>query len=148
MPEEIKKKFTINCRAVIIHEGKILSVRLPHDTSYVCLPGGRLNWNEDIKDCLTREIIEELGVRPEIGRLLYVLTFMEKEKHTVGFFFEVINGKDYLNCEKLDRTHSNEITEMIWVGPTDDIRLLPQKFAEDFRSGKIGTSDEVQFIRD
>jgi len=72
-----EKKFIIKVRAIILHEGKMLVVRHPHDTSFAALPGGKLEWGEDIRECLVREIIEELGVKPEVGRLLYVNNFTQ-----------------------------------------------------------------------
>ena len=74
---ENNKKFVIRARGIIIHEGKLLGVKHPHDTSFCALPCGHLEWKEDIKECLRREIIEELGVNPNIGRLLYVNNFMD-----------------------------------------------------------------------
>lgn len=141
------KKFIIRCRAIILHEGKLLLVRHPHDTSFVALPGGHLEWGEDVKECLSREIIEELGVKPNIGRLLYVNTFAEGEDiQPMEFFFEVTNGKDYIDSEKLTRSHAHEILDICWVNPTDTIKILPKKLAEDFRQGRI-KSDEVRYIK-
>jgi len=141
------KKIIIKVRAIILHEGRLLVVRHPHDTS-LALPGGKLEWGEDVKECLSREIIEELGVKPDIGRLFYVNTFTQEDgKHYVEFFFEIKNGADYLDTEKLARSHSHEIAEIIWMGPMDDGNILPKTLAGDFKAGKI-VSDEVRYIKD
>ena len=142
------KKIIIKVRAVILHERKLLAVRHPHDTSFAALPGGHLEWGEDIKECLSREIIEELGIKPEIGRLFYINNFTQTDgKQYVEFFFEVKNGEDYLNTEKLTRSHAHEIAEIVWVSSTDNIRVLPKSFGEDFKAGKM-VSNEVRYIKD
>src|SRR3989344_455570 len=129
------KKIIIKVRAIILHEGRLLVVRHPHDTG-LALPGGKLEWGEDVKECLSREIIEELGVKPDIGRLFYINTFTQTDnKHYVEFFFEIKNGVDYLDTEKLTRSHAHEITEIVWISPTDDVHILPKLFAEDFKVG-------------
>lgn len=80
-------KFVIRCRAIILHNRKLLAVRYVEDSSFAALPGGRLEFGEDIKECMDRKIIEELGVKPDIGRLLYVYTFMSSENiQSVEFF--------------------------------------------------------------
>jgi ADP-ribose pyrophosphatase YjhB (NUDIX family) len=142
------KKFVIRCRAIILHEGKMLLVRHPHDTSFAALPGGHLEWGEDVKQCLRREIIEELGIEPKIGRLLYVNTFADGENtQPVEFFFEVTNGSEYVESDGLERSHAHEITEIVWADPKDNIRILPRALGEDFKQGKV-LSDEVRYIRD
>ena len=145
---EKDKKTVIQVRAIILHLGKLLVVKHPHDTSFAALPGGHLEWGEDIKECLSREIMEELGVIPEIGSLLYVNTYTQADnKHHVEFFFEILNGDKYLNTEQLARSHAHEIAEIIWSSPTDNIRILPKGLDEDFKNGKI-VSGEVKYIKD
>jgi|SRR3989344_5583693 len=145
---EKDKKIIIKVRAIILHNGKLLAVEHPHDKTFVALPGGHLEWGEDLKECLSREIIEELGVKPDIGRLFYVNIFTQVDnKHYVEFFFEIKNGMDYLDTEKLIRSHAHEITKIVWVSPTDNIRILPEKLAEDFKAGKV-ISDEVRYNKE
>lgn len=142
------KKFVVRCRAIILHEGKMLLVRHPHDTSFAALPGGHLEWGEDVMQCLRREVIEELGVEPKIGRLLYVNTFADgKNTQPIEFFFEVTNGGEYVEASGLERSHAHEIIEMLWASPTDDIRILPKALGEYFKQGEV-LSNQVRYIRD
>lgn len=123
-------------------------VRHSTGNDYVVLPGGHLENGEGMHECLHREMIEELGVEPGIGRLLYVNTFMDKNGvQPVEFFFEITNGGAYRGCEELARSHAHELSEIIWASPSDDTRILPKQLGEDFKAGKL-ISDEVRFMMD
>lgn len=139
---------TIRCRGVIIHEGKLLVVRHRKGDTYTALPGGHLEFGEDPITCVKREILEELGAQPVIGQLLYVNTFVHTNgKHSVEFFFEILNGADYLTIADNERSHGFEINEWIWLSPTDDTNLLPVKFATDFKNSSL-PNGETRFIND
>lgn len=142
------KTFAVRCRGIILHEGKLLVVRHAPHHAYVALPGGHLEWKEDVLSGIRREIVEELGVEPRIGRLLYVNTFLDNDhKQSVEFFFEILNGEDYLDCAKLDRTHAHELAELAWISPNVDAQLLPRALAQDFKDGKL-LSDTPRFMSD
>jgi ADP-ribose pyrophosphatase YjhB (NUDIX family) len=142
------RQFTIRARAIIIHENKLLIIKQRKKDDFYTIPGGKLEWGEDIKKCLKREIIEELGVISEIGRLLYINTFIEKDsKQAVEFFFEVTNASDFLNIEKLFKSHGFEIFETIWIDRKENLNILPKKISEDFKNGEI-MSDTARFISD
>lgn len=140
------KNIIINVRGVIINDSKLLIIKHLGD-DFMALPGGHLKYREDVITCLKRELVEELGVMPEIGRLLYINTFIEDKNSTecVEFFFEVKNGKDYLNIEKLERTHAHELSEIMWVSQKNDIEILPIDFGNDFKNNNIDLN-KTKFI--
>ncbi len=148
MTVDAGKKIVVRCRAIIVHKGKLLVVRHRAGAAYVALPGGHLEWGEDVRECTRREIVEELGVEPSIGRLLYVNNFVKEQDgvHSVEFFFEVTNGAAFVDCESRVRSHAYEIAEILWMHPADDLRLLPDQVHRDFREGKLESND-VRFMR-
>lgn len=140
------KKFVIRCRGVILHEGKLLVVKHIGNTSFAALPGGHLEWGEDVKECMRRELIEELGVEPQIGRLLYINTFADGEYiQPIEFFFEILNGAEYVDITDRVRSHAHELAEILWVSQDDGIKILPKQFADDFRAGDL-LADEVRYV--
>lgn len=141
-------EFSIRCRAIIIHEGKLLVVRHRKGDSHTVLPGGHLEFGEDPVTCVQREILEELGVKPVVGQLLYVNTFVHHDgKQSTEFFFEVLNGADYGTIGDNERSHGFEINEWMWISPADNANLLPRKCATDFKNGAL-PNGEVRFITD
>ena len=144
--ENSSNKITIRCRAIIFYEGKLLVVKHFHGAGFWALPGGHLEWGETIHECMKREIIEELGVTPQIGRLLYVNNFIEKGKEqSIEFFFEITNAGDYLDIDKLGGTHSHEIAEMCWIGMNDSRKILPEEIQIHLNEEKL-IADTVRFL--
>jgi 8-oxo-dGTP diphosphatase len=140
------KKIVIRVRGIIIDEGKLLTVKHPHSKNFLALPGGHLEWGEDVKECLQREIVEELGINPKIGKLLYLYNFINEDNiQSLEFFFEIINSQDYLNIENIERTHAYEIAEVCWIKPNDTTPLFPRIVWEDFKKGNI-ISDKIRYI--
>lgn len=145
MTNTLDKQIVIRSRAVIFHDNKLLVVAIG-DHGFYALPGGHADWGENIQDALVRELVEELGVKPEIGRLLYVNNFTEKESvQSVEFFFEIKNSQDYLDTAKLHGTHSFELSEICWVNIDSDPNILPKQLQYDFKNGQI-MSDTVRFL--
>jgi mutator protein MutT len=61
------------CAAALIRDGRLLVGRRNRgvaDAGRWELPGGKLLPGEDPRECLAREILEEFGVRAQIGGLL------------------------------------------------------------------------------
>jgi hypothetical protein len=71
-------------------------------------------------------MIEESGIKPIVGNLLYVQQFTHGEKEYLEFFFHITNSKDYLHIDLSKTTHGmEEIEEIGFVDPST-AHLLPE----------------------
>lgn len=141
------KQFKIRCRGVIIDQSELLVVEHVRKEGCLALPGGHLDWGEDVKSALSRELVEELGVIPVIGPLLYIHTFVQESGvQTVEFIFRVENSSDYRNIGAV-RTHAHELAKISWVSPHEVETLRPIGVGRDFASGTLGT-DSLRYLID
>jgi 8-oxo-dGTP pyrophosphatase MutT (NUDIX family) len=137
-------EIVITCRGIILYEEKLLIVKHSKDVDFYVFPGGKLEFPENPIECMKREITEELEIKPEIGRLLYVQSYFENKIQRVEFMFEITNGKDYLNAKELNGTHKFELFDILWVGKNENIKILPEKIYEDFSNNSF--PKETKFI--
>lgn len=118
-------------RAVIEQDGKYLLVR-NKGADFWCLPGGRVEDDESIVDALIREMVEETGVRPVVGRLLFVQQlFRDTGVQRLEFFFEVTNASDYSSIDLSATTHGLLELDAIGFEELKDVRVLPGFLASD-----------------
>jgi ADP-ribose pyrophosphatase YjhB (NUDIX family) len=120
-------------RGIVLHDGKLLCVRLkPYKPNITvtaeqwATPGGGVDIGEPLLPAFEREMIEETGIKPAIGNLLYVQQFIHNDTEQMEFFFHVTNSQDYLNIDLSKTTHGNiEIAEIDFV-ETASTNLLPE----------------------
>jgi ADP-ribose pyrophosphatase YjhB (NUDIX family) len=123
----------VTVRGIVLHEGKLLCVKLKpykdhlkRDNSYWCLPGGGLDDGEALLTGVEREMVEETGIKPMVGNLLYVQQFAFEGKDYLEFFFHITNSEDYLHIDLTKTTHGmEEIEEIKFIDPAV-IRVLPE----------------------
>jgi 8-oxo-dGTP diphosphatase len=100
--------------AIIENEGKFLitqRLKNKHNGLRWEFPGGTLEFGEDPKKCLQREIFEELGIKIEVLNFFEYSSFVyEDKKHIIllGFHCKFISG----NIVK------KEIEDYAWVLPS------------------------------
>ena len=132
----------VNVRGIIINnKGEIFCQNLTANSDkgrdFWCTPGGGLEMGEGLLDGLHREMIEETGVKPEIGKLLFIQQFAESGEQSahgpneqLEFFFAITNWQDYQNINLEQTSHGvEEVAECGFVDPKTT-RILPSYLTE------------------
>ena len=98
-------RFNIRVYGIIINDRNevLLSDEVRFGQSFTKFPGGGLEFGEGTKDCLKRELKEELGLEAEIGELLYVNDFFQqsafrKGDQIISFYYRI----EKINFEAID----------------------------------------------
>lgn len=121
------------CVRGLIHKNGTLFGQKLHNTNgdWWCTPGGGVDPMESLHDALTREMIEETGIKPTIGRLVLVQQFATKgntshgEDEQLEFFFLIENADDYQVVDLNNTSHGTlEIAEFGFVDPGEK-NMLP-----------------------
>lgn len=127
----------INIRGIVVKNGKILAQQLNPGSDnvsrddWMCTPGGGLEAMEPFEEGLTREMIEETGITPVIGRLLFIQQFVREDGvEQLEFFYLIENSNDYELIDLSKTSHGTE--EIKWVGFVDakSANVLP-KFLQE-----------------
>lgn len=136
-------------RAIVKRGNELLLVKhkgpngLPYDTW--ALPGGGIEDGEMLLDAMEREMIEETGIKPVVGKLMYVHQFKYQGKYEgPEFFFEVKNVDDYTEIDLSGTTHGEaEIAQVGFYDPRTVENLLPGFLAD---IDVIDPSNDTQLV--
>lgn len=123
----------LKVRGLITYENKALLCRLKNAPEFWCLPGGGLEEGEELRKGLQREILEELGIKSEIGQLLYIQQFdKEGDYNFPEFIFHVMGGENFKELDVSKTTHGVlELEELKFVNPKE-VSVLPKFIADDW----------------
>lgn len=119
----------VTVRGIIFTERKLFCQVLKNQegrNSFWCTPGGGLDVGEAMVDGLRRELIEETGVAPDIGRLLFTQQYADGDEEQLEFFFHITNFDDYKHINLDETSHGNiEVAEFGFVDPKSE-NVLPK----------------------
>ena len=138
-------------RGIIFKDGKIFCQKLHDKTTgrvngFWSTPGGGLDPGESLVAGLTREMIEETGIAPEVSNLLFIQQFVENEQEQLEFFFHIKNVDDYETIDLSQTTHGLiEINDMDFVDPTEG-NVLPKFLQTIDISGAIGQNKPTEVV--
>jgi 8-oxo-dGTP pyrophosphatase MutT (NUDIX family) len=105
---------------LVVREGRILLCRKRHTTSLLILPGGRREPGETSRECLTRELQEELGEVAAEG-LEYIGTYIDA---AAGESTKTVRIELYCGRLRGEPQAHSEIRELVWFGAEGDESLL------------------------
>jgi ADP-ribose pyrophosphatase YjhB (NUDIX family) len=128
----MEKTRRVSTRGIIFKDGKLLCQRLKNGRDgkirdYWCTPGGGLDIGEPLRDGLYREMIEETGIAPKIGKLLFIQQFSEDgAKEEMDFIFHIENPEDYEVIDLSATSHGElEIEHVEFIVPREHT-VLPK----------------------
>ncbi|MBR1763707.1 MAG: NUDIX domain-containing protein [Eubacterium sp.] len=125
--------FNYRVCAVIKHNSKLLAMK-NNLSPYYYLPGGRVNLHESAENAIIRELKEELGIKGNVVRPLWLAQqfFVEdvsKEKfHELCIYYLVDVSDTYLinkNCFAGLETNQNEFFEWLDICSLNEQYLYP-----------------------
>jgi 8-oxo-dGTP diphosphatase len=116
---EYPERPIVGVGAVIVEDGKVLLVKRRYEPlkGHWSLPGGMVEIGETLEAALTREMVEETGLRIEVGPVIEVFDrIMRDEQHRVRYHFVLM---DYL-CWPAGGSlcAGSDVEAAIWVDPS------------------------------
>lgn len=120
----------INTRGIVVNdEGHIFAVKhrdrdTDGESKFWAIPGGGLDTGESLEAGLVREFEEELGIKPRLGRLLFIQQFIfthrdGRQSEKMELFFHILNIEDFQYDIDLSTTsHGHELARVAFIDPT------------------------------
>jgi 8-oxo-dGTP pyrophosphatase MutT (NUDIX family) len=121
-------RFPVSVKGIVIRDGKVILVRNERDEWE--LPGGKLELSESPKECLAREIVEELQLAVDPESMIDAWTYTI----TAGVHVLVLTY-GCVESSRGDPVLSDEHTELRWfpLAEVDDLRM-PNGYKASIRS--------------
>lgn len=146
-------KREIKVRGIAVLDGKLLCAQLkPYNNitaekgAFWCLPGGGVDEKEGLEDAMRRELIEELGIEPKVGRLLYVQQFAHKDVDYLECFFHIENAEDYRGADPSKTPHGQmELAAVDFVDPKTS-HILPEFLTTEDLPAFIASNQPPKFF--
>jgi len=124
----------VGVAAILIRDRKVLlGRRIGSFSGTWCIPCGYVEYTEDVRDALVREMKEETGLDFELGYIFAVQSnFHNPAQYTVGFWFLVQAEGDLIPLDDLDQVdffsyEELESSNMVLAFPTDGLVLKSLK---------------------
>ncbi|MCK4551150.1 MAG: (deoxy)nucleoside triphosphate pyrophosphohydrolase [Candidatus Aenigmarchaeota archaeon] len=112
--------------AIIKNNGKyLIAQRLPTCKNAPLkweFPGGKIEFSERPRDCLKREIKEELGIDISVGEIFEVTTHVLGDTHIILLFFKcalVTGVPQKLGVNDFAWVEKNELTNFDYIDESD-----------------------------
>ena len=114
---------------ILDEAGRFLMCKKSRDTSRLILPGGRIEDGETDRQCLDRELVEELGPVTACD-VQWLGVYTATAHHDDPSIRKTLEIRLYQGELEGTPTPSAEISGLHWFGPDDDLGLLTPIFTD------------------
>ena len=125
MPDSTEVHFEgkIALKAIIVKDDKVLLLRDPRMDKVIWeIPGGRMNVDEEPREAVSREIMEELGIDITVGQVVHMEQFIQgsegKRAFVIVFLATLVDMLQPIIMSEV------EVSEIAWV-PQDELHKYP-----------------------
>lgn len=131
----------IRCRAIVLNsKGEVFVVKHRPENNFWALPGGRLDADETTRECIIREIKEELGVDLKNPELKFIVENTPVDSMEF-FFFEETNTPEAF-VEGRGQDHYELAGQQFVDIERDDIVVMPPFLKNKMKNIKSMTGVE------
>jgi 8-oxo-dGTP diphosphatase len=106
----------VTVKALVVKDGKILLIKeSPEMSGKWEIPGGGLDFGEEIQEGLKREVEEEMGVKVKTieERPMYVWTWRYENKRNMDWYYSLVVGYK-VELESFDFKSTESCEEIGW----------------------------------
>lgn len=104
--------------ALIIHNNHLLTLKYSYPNGIIyALPGGNLEFGEELESALKRELTEEITLDVEIGNVRYIAEVFHENVNTIHFIFDSLSFEGVPTLNPLE----TKAEEIVWL-PLESIQ--------------------------
>lgn len=115
-----RRHVVVRGRCIITGDNGQILFQEDAKTGFYIIPGGRLEYSENLPSCLLRELKEEAGITVNPERLVYVAEVIEDKKHEILFYFKCSydgNPRSQNRYVKLAWRRPEDVRDRFWPQP-------------------------------
>lgn len=101
MRRNMKKPMILSGRGIIIDSENRFFLSLRENNITLNIPGGKIEHGETIRECVIRELKQELRVQVEIIRFIGHIYYIPNKKIEAFYLVQITKGAPELTCECL-----------------------------------------------
>lgn len=131
-------------KVIVVKEGRVLLVQDPRGGKDIWeLPGGRMNIDEDPREAMKREFLEEMGREIAVGDVVHMEQFIQGNENARAFV--IVYEATLLNPEKEFMVDDTEVSQVRWFTKEEvqELQFYPEykrALAVYFEEGVLTTS--------
>jgi len=136
-------------RAIVFDKNNNIALLHATKNNYHKLPGGGVEEGEDIKEALSREMMEEIGCQiTDIKELGIIEEYRNEDSlHQISHCFVAkLDGKK--GKPKFTQSEIEEGFRPVWVSLNDAIKTLDSEEIKEFRRGKFMVTRDFLFLNE